>query len=136
MSTANCLCGGIKMEITMPLDSINMCHCTQCQKAQGGGYAAIVSVLRANLHILEGENLMHSYASSPNKRRVFCSQCGSPLYSERLDKPEQVRLRIGIINEPLNASIVAHAYTQHKANWDQICDDAPQYTQKSPKSSQ
>lgn len=136
MFTASCLCNGVQFTIDSDITEISVCHCKQCQKAQGGGYLAISQVAKKDLHITKGEALLQSYFSSPNKKRVFCQVCASPLYSEKLDKPDVVRLRIGIINEPLNAKIVSHAYAEEKALWDIICDTAPQYAKTSPMSSQ
>lgn len=33
------------------------------------------------------------YSSSPNKKRAFCGNYGTPLYSQRMDIPETIRLR-------------------------------------------
>lgn len=45
------------------------------------------------------------------------------MFSARLDLPEIVRLRVGIINEPLKAQIASHAFTNDKAAWFEILDD-------------
>ncbi|WP_240618182.1 GFA family protein [Halomonas heilongjiangensis] len=41
---------------------------------------------------------MKEYRTTPNKARVFCSECGSPLYSDRDDLPEAKRLRLGTLD--------------------------------------
>ena len=38
-----------------------------------------------------------------------------------------VRLRVGIINEPLNADIVSHAFCNEKAGWFEILDNHPKF---------
>jgi hypothetical protein len=40
-----------------------------------------------------------------------------------------VRLRVGIVNEPVQGKIVSHAFTDNKAAWFEILDDAPQFAQ-------
>lgn len=127
--TASCLCGGIQLQINADLQPIMVCHCTQCQKAQGAAFAAITQVQKKDLNILQGEDLLQPYFASPNKKRVFCKTCGSPIWSERLDKPEVVRLRAGLINENVPVRVVSHAYVSSKASWHVIGDDAPQYQQ-------
>ena len=127
MHTATCLCGGIQLKILAALKPINVCHCQQCQKAQGAAFAAITQVEVQDLQIVKGQSLLQEYFATPNKKRVFCRNCGSPIFSARLDKPEVVRLRVGIINEPVDVQVVSHAYVDFKAHWDVIGDNAPQY---------
>jgi hypothetical protein len=35
MYTGSCLCGGVAYEIDGELEPIQVCHCSQCRKAQG-----------------------------------------------------------------------------------------------------
>lgn len=42
--TASCLCNGIQLRINAELEPIMVCHCKQCQKAQGAAFAAITQV--------------------------------------------------------------------------------------------
>lgn len=127
--TASCLCNGIQLQINAELEPIMVCHCTQCQKAQGAAFAAITQVQKSDLNIVQGENLLQAYFASPNKKRVFCKTCGSPVWSERLDKPDVVRLRVGLINEEISTQVSSHAYVASKASWHIIGDHAQQYLQ-------
>jgi hypothetical protein len=126
--TAQCLCGGIAFAIEGDLQPIQICHCVQCRKAQGSAFAAVIPVPASAFRFVRGENLLSSFESSPGKQRLFCSCCGSPVLSRRLSLPEVVRVRVGLINEPLQVGIAWHAYTESKANWWPIADEAPQYT--------
>lgn len=132
MYTASCLCGGIQLRLNAEIARIHVCHCTQCQKAQGGAFVAVAPVAKNQLEVLEGAQLMGDYFASPGKKRVFCSRCAAPLYSERLDVPGVVRLRVGVINEPLHAVVHAHAFTRHKAPWLTLPADEPQYLDAAP----
>ena len=125
--TACCLCNGIQLQIDAELVPIMVCHCNQCQKAQGAAFAAITQVQKSDLNIVQGENLLQAYFSSPDKKRVFCKTCGSPVWSERLDKPEVVRLRVGLVNEEISTQVSSHAFVTSKVKWYSICDDAHQY---------
>ncbi|KJH64793.1 GFA family protein [Acinetobacter calcoaceticus] len=125
--TASCLCNGVQLCINAELEPIMVCHCTQCQKAQGAAFAAITQVQKSDLNIVQGENLLQAYFASSNKKRVFCKTCGSPIWSERLDKPDVVRLRVGLINEEISTQVSSHAFVTSKVKWYPICDDAYQY---------
>ncbi|MBJ9953970.1 MULTISPECIES: GFA family protein [unclassified Acinetobacter] len=129
MYTASCLCGGIQLKIRSEISEIFVCHCQQCQKAQGSAFVAITPIQSKNLEIVQGKELFAEYYATANKKRVFCKHCASPLFSARLDLPDVVRLRVGIINEAVKAKIMSHAFTANKAAWFEILDDSPQFTQ-------
>jgi len=125
--TAQCLCAGIKFRIEGELEPIQICHCSQCRRAQGGAFAANIPVNESAVHFDSGAELMAEYESTPGKKRVFCKRCGSPLYSARSSLPGVLRIRAGLITEPLNVRPLFHAYVDSKANWYDIRDDVPQH---------
>lgn len=123
MYTASCLCGGIQISINQEISQIFICHCKQCQKAQGSAFVAIAPIQVKNLKFEQGLELVGEYSSTKNKKRTFCTKCASPLFSARLDLPEVVRLRVGIINEDIQAKIYSHAFINYKACWFDIAND-------------
>lgn len=123
MYTASCLCQSVQFKINQDIEQVLLCHCQQCQKAQGSAFIAVAIVQTNNIELIQGEHLIGEYFSSPYKKRTFCKNCASPLYSSREDLPEVLRLRVGIINEPLKATIHSQAFTQNKADWYEISDD-------------
>jgi hypothetical protein len=127
MLTGSCLCGGIRYQYEGDINEIALCHCGQCRKAQGSAFASNAPLLTAQFSILQGQELMKAYYSSPNKKRVFCSNCGSPLYSQREDKPQVLRLRIGTLDTPISAKPSYHIYCDSKAEWWSINDDLAQF---------
>ena len=127
MLTGSCLCGGIQFRIDAELEPIQVCHCSQCRKAQGTPFATNTPVAESAFHLLSGLELLVSYESSAGKARVFCSRCGSPIYSRKDTLPGVLRIRAGLINEPLSARPAAHFHTGSKANWWPIDDGLPQF---------
>ena len=125
--TGSCLCGGVSFQIEGELEPIHVCHCQQCRKAQGGPFAAVIPVAASAFQFVAGERLLKSYESSPGKQRCFCGNCGSPVFSRRQSLAGIVRVRAGLINEPLKVKPVWHAYTGSKCNWWSIEDGLPQY---------
>lgn len=127
MYTGSCLCGGVQFRIRTELAPIQVCHCEQCRKAQGGPFATNIPVESSAFEWVAGRDLLKSFESSPGKLRHFCSKCGSPIYSERSSLPSVMRVRAGLIDGPLRAQIESHAYVASKANWWSINDDVPQH---------
>lgn len=125
MPAGSCLCGGIRFRIDAALAPIQICHCSQCRKAQGGPFATNTPVSAASFQLLSGEELLTAFESSPGKQRVFCRRCGSPIYSHKASLPGVLRIRAGLIDEPVSVSIAAHFQTGSKASWWPIEDDLP-----------
>jgi hypothetical protein len=119
----------VTFRIESELQPIQICHCLQCRKAQGGPFATNIPVAASAFRLLSGGPLLKAYESSPGKQRLFCSHCGSPVYSRRQSLPALVRVRAGLINEPLPVRPAWHAYTGSKCNWWTIQDSLAQYTQ-------
>jgi len=94
MLSGSCLCGGVKYQASGPVTALARCHCVQCRKASGSEFASNGSVLAAHFVLLSGQELLRRYQSSPGEFRVFCSNCGSPLFKESPSRPDEVRLRL------------------------------------------
>jgi hypothetical protein len=130
--TGKCLCGGVQFRIDGELAPIQICHCSQCRHAQGTPFATNIPVAIDAFTLLSGAELLREYESSPGKLRVFCSRCGSPIYSRRSAVPETVRIRAGLIAEPLRTRPGFHFHTDSQCNWWPIGDALPQYPGAAP----
>jgi hypothetical protein len=127
MHTGGCLCGGIRFRVQGNLAPIELCHCSQCRKAQGGPFASNIPVAAAAFRITQGHELLAAFASSPGKERVFCKRCGAPILSRRVKLPDMLRVRAGSLDGPVGTRPLSHAFTHDKADWWAIDDQLPQY---------
>ncbi|MGQ0620710.1 MAG: GFA family protein [Panacagrimonas sp.] len=125
--SGSCLCGGVRFRIESELEPIQVCHCSQCRKAQGTPFATNIPVPAAAFRLVGDPELLTEFESSPGKVRVFCKRCGSPIYSRKDTAPGVVRLRAGLIDEPLAVGPIAHFHTASKCNWWPIDDGLPQF---------
>ena len=101
---------------------IAICHCAMCRKAQGGPFSAQAPMPADALNVTQGVELLAHHESSPGRHRLFCKQCGSPLFSTNAEEPDVVRIRVGIIDGPLRTRPSAHYYVGQMANWWRIDD--------------
>ncbi|HEY5101556.1 MAG TPA: GFA family protein [Steroidobacteraceae bacterium] len=127
MYTGSCLCGGIQFRIARELAPIEVGHCRQCRKAQGGPLATNSAIDAAGFNLVRGADLLTAYESSPGKKRVFCSRCGAPIYSVRDALPNVLRIRVGLVDEPIAARPVAHIQVASNCKWWPISDSLPQF---------
>ena len=127
MQAGSCLCGGIRYTFDGEVTRIGLCHCAMCRKASGTAFAANAPVPRDEFHLLAGSELLKAYASSPGKKRWFCSNCGSPVYSESASYPELVRIRLGSLDQPAGRTPDYHYLLGAKADWDTTDDALPRF---------
>lgn len=121
--SGSCLCGGIRYRVQGELPGIEVCHCRQCQKAQGGAFVAVAALSTADVEVLAGTELLASYRATPGKERLFCSRCGSPLFSRRDAAPDVLRLRVGTLDDSRGARVASHAHVASKVDWLDMPDD-------------
>lgn len=127
MHKGSCLCGRVRYIYSGAIGEISMCHCSQCRKAQGTAFAAVAPIASEDFEIVQGEECLKAFRATAGKARVFCGECGSPLYSARDDSPEVKRLRLGTLETPVRAPRQYHIFVASKADWYGITDDFPQY---------
>lgn len=125
--TGRCLCAGVRFRITGELQPIQVCHCSQCRRAQGGPVGTNIPVQRSAIQFESGQELLKRFESTPGKSRVFCSVCGSPVFSERTSLPDVIRLRAGLLDEPVASRVGFHAFVESAASWWPVPDDAPHF---------
>src|SRR5690554_1969284 len=90
-------------------------------------FVAVAPVQTDKLNFIQGQEYLKEFRATPNKARVFCSECGSPLYSARDDLPEVKRLRVGTLETPVQPSKQYHAFVASKASWYEINDSFPRH---------
>ena len=69
------------------------------------------------VQLISGQDQLKEYLHTPNKARVFCQNCGSPIYSYRTDLPNIIRLRLGSVTEGKLPAPKEEFFTEHKPNF-------------------
>lgn len=127
LRTGGCLCGAVRYDVSGPLAPIQFCHCGMCRKAQGAAFAANIPVATDAFRLRSGEGELREFRASAGKRRVFCGVCGSPVFSQRLDMPEVIRLRVGGLDDDRGLTPGFHIQAAFRAAWCPGEDDLPAY---------
>ncbi len=91
-STAQCLCGVVKITATNINPKLTACHCESCRLWGGGAFLAV----RCGTEVtLEGEEHIRYYDSSAWASRGFCSSCGTHLFY-KLNKSGEYNMSAGL----------------------------------------
>ena len=125
-----CHCGYLSYEAEVDPDSVEICHCTDCQTLSGSAFRVVVPAIEGSFRLLSGTpNTYVKTAASGNKRaQAFCPQCGTPIYSTATDaKSSFFGLRVGAIRQR-NALIPRAQYWHRSAqSWTQNIGELPKF---------
>lgn len=125
-----CACGAIRYETAAePLVMVN-CHCRDCQRASGSGYAAIV-VVPKDAVTLSGEPRYHRVVGDSGKavERGFCPNCGSPVTSKLERLPEVLGLNAGSLDDPAQYRPSLEVFTDSAQPWVHMPPDTRKFPQ-------
>ena len=121
-ATGRCLCGAVAYEVHGLLRDVVLCHCDEC-KRWNGGVGAYASTRRDALAV-SGDALrwIASPQSDRAARRGFCEECGSSLFWDPAGG-DTISIAAGTLERPTGLRTVAHWYTRHAGDWDELPED-------------
>jgi hypothetical protein len=123
----SCLCGGIGYEIDGEIGRVVNCHCSMCRKATGAAFRTRAKVPAAAFRWTRGEDLVSRYGSSTQEVRTFCRVCGATLPTFFRDRPDEIGLPLGTLDDDPGVRPSAHVWVDSKAPWWEITDALPQH---------
>jgi hypothetical protein len=113
----------VRFEVAAPFLTARYCHCTRCQRRTGAAASPQARVERAALRLISGTELLRSFQPPDGMPKVFCSRCGSSLFSGDLDTDEEVAVRFGALDEDPGIRPQARAHVGSAAPWEPVPDD-------------
>jgi hypothetical protein len=119
--SGGCACGAVRYEVEAePVVMLN-CHCRDCQRASGSGYAAIVVVPKTAVR-LNGELRFHKVVGDNGKavERGFCPACGSPIATALEKLPDILGLQAGSLDDPSRHRPAMDIFTASAQPWDHM----------------
>jgi len=94
-----CHCGTITYEAEVEPDTVQICHCLDCQMLSGTAFRANIPAPAESFRIHTGTPRKYVKTGDSGAKRVhaFCENCGSPVYSCALENPTSYTLRTGAL---------------------------------------
>jgi len=131
--TGGCLCGGVRFEVTEPLRDAGYCHCTRCQRRTGNAASVSGGIVPGSLRVVSGDELLTDYRPPEGFVKVFCSACGSALWSRHPEDPDVIAVRLGVFDGDPGVRPSWRQFVAYAVPWEPIPDDGlPRYPERRP----
>ena len=123
----SCHCGAIGYEAEINPDKVVICHCTDCQTSSGAPYRANVPVAIDKFQLRgQPKTYVKTAASGSRVLLAFCGDCGSALYSSKLDNPLVFNLRLGAVKQRAQLAPKAQFWCSSAMPWAMNISRIPQ----------
>jgi hypothetical protein len=131
--TGGCMCGGVRFEISERPLFAGYCHCTRCQRRTGAVASPQARLVPGSLRVTEGAELLRAHQPPDDFAKVFCSACGSSLWSRRPDDTDAFSVRLGAFDSDPGIRPSYHQYVAYAAPWQTLPDDGlPRFPEMRP----
>ena len=119
--TGGCTCGAVRYEITAEQIRGFYCQCRDCQRDTGAGHACVAVFPSAAIKVTGevAENL-RTADSGAQKVKVFCPNCGSPLYNKPQNKPDMIGIYVGTLDDPSGFRPQIVMFASRGQSWDHL----------------
>lgn len=124
-----CMCGRVQYEISAEPRFMYRCYCGKCRAASGASHVTNIIVDANRFAITAGRESLSAFESGPKKLRYFCSNCGSPIYSQGEKTRHVVSVRCGTLRQDPGIRVAYSAFVASKAPWVDIDDDLPHFSE-------
>ena len=131
--TGGCLCGKVRFQVNETPLSASYCHCTRCQKRTGTASSIQVRAVPGSVEVLEGSELLGAFEPPDGAPKVFCTACGSALWSNDPATGEPRGIRMSAFDSDPEIKPSYRQFVAYAAPWEPIPDDGlPRYPERVP----
>jgi hypothetical protein len=117
--SGGCACRAVRYDFEAEPVFMMNCHCRDCQRANGGGYAAILGVRREAARF-DGELRYFAVTGGSGNpvERGFCQNCGSHVTIKIGRAPHLIGLQAGCLDDPSAYKPTKNLFVTHAQPWD------------------
>lgn len=114
--TGGCQCGAIRYEVAHPPHEIYVCHCRECRKQSASAFGISVMVRSADVRLVQGSPRRWSRGTDSGRTLAcfFCGECGSRVWHGEKDRAQEISIKGGSLDEPVDLSNAIHIWTARK----------------------
>ena len=133
--TASCRCGQLRATVTGDPMRVSVCHCLNCKKRSGSGFAVQARWPSEQVRI-EGQSKSYKQVADSGNWGTFrfCPDCGSDVYY-RNDGPTVdaklaglIAIPLGAFDDPYFATPAFSVWEERKHDWVEISGEGVEHT--------
>ena len=119
MRTGKCLCGACSYEIDGDPILVAICHCTDCQRLSGAGHSTGAIYAESGIRLF-GEPATYILQSEAGNTvtRLFCQNCGSPLFGKNSGMPDVMTVSMGTLDTSDGMLPQVEIFLRTRRDWD------------------
>lgn len=110
----HCLCGACRFELEGPANWVGHCHCESCRRATASPFTTWIGQQNGRWR-MTGE--MGAYQSRPGRRRGFCASCGTPMYYETEELPQERHFYAALLERPEDVEPLVQFHAEEHLGW-------------------
>ena len=126
--TGSCQCGAVRYRIDAEPIAFFACHCSECRKQSGSVHGLSLIVPSGALSVTAGAPSRWSRATDQGADMTcwFCGTCGNRLYHQSSGWPDELSVKAGTLDQPVDVSAAVHIWTGSKLPSARLPDGAVQ----------
>jgi hypothetical protein len=113
--TGGCYCEEVRFHANAPPLYQANCHCANCRRAAGAQAVAWITVKVSEFAFEKGEP--KRYRTDTGAYRTFCGSCGTSLTYEHGDRPNEIDIATGSLDEPEHFPPNRDVFPEEKLSW-------------------
>ena len=128
MRTGRCLCGACAYQIAGEPIIVAHCHCLDCQRLSGTGHST-GAMFAADAIRLSGPSKAYDLTaeSGATVTRLFCGDCGSPLFGRNSGMPGVMTVTLGTLDDPAGLEPQVAVFARSRHGWDVMDPALPSF---------
>jgi hypothetical protein len=123
-----CLCGAVRFRCEGEPANVRVCHCRLCQRALSSPFYARAFYAQDKITVTGPTD---AHQTSENLDRVFCSDCGSRLFSWRRNG-SGAGVALAAFDDRNAFAPTDHIWVSEKMDWVVLNDGLPQHQEAIP----
>ena len=120
-----CMCGRVTFECRGPVNWCGHCHCESCRRNTSSPFTTWFGVPKSSCRFTGADPSV--YRSSPGVRRLFCSNCGTPIAFESERWRDETHFYAASLENPGDVIPQFHVHVAEELPWIKLDDGLPQY---------
>ena len=111
-----CYCGDIRFLGSGAPTTQALCYCANCRRAAGAQSVAWITFAVGDFTFEKGEPAR--FRTETDAWRTFCPRCGTSLTYEADDRPDDIDVTTGSLDQPENFAPTRAVFAEERLPWD------------------